>query len=139
VARLRARNLQVRGSCDGDWRSDLLRRTSATAADHVPPPSRADLVAGRVPRPPEPEPRRQPPAPSHTDPALVLYSRLRNRAVAAWRRRDPVEVLRWCEKADRAVARLGQRRELGRMRRTVDECRRWAVAELGRNRGTPVL
>jgi hypothetical protein len=126
MARLRARSQHVRGTSDGDWRTDLLRATPASDTDHEMPPSRAELVTGETA---SGRPRRRHGTGSKSSPDLALYCLIKNQMIGAWKRREPTEVLRLCAKADRIAPRLDRNRARPHLW-AVDECRRWAVAQL---------
>lgn len=128
MARLRARSKHVRGTSDGDWRTDVMRGTPANDVDHEMPPSRAELVTGETAAG-RPRLRRAAGSGAKSSPDLALYCRIKNQAIGAWRRREPTEVLRLCAKADRIAPRLDLSRA-GIHLRAVEECRRWAVAQL---------
>ncbi|HEY9472824.1 MAG TPA: hypothetical protein VIS06_03115, partial [Mycobacteriales bacterium] len=59
----------------------------------------------------------------------ALYCLIKNQMIGAWKRREPTEVLRLCAKADRIAPRLDKNRARPHLW-AVDECRRWAVAQL---------
>lgn len=141
MPRLRARSQHVRGASDGDWRTDFLRNTPANTADHDLPPSRADQVSqvsrvdGRT-RSAAPTPSAGSSRKAAVSGDLVLYCRIRQQVIGAWRRREPAEVLRLCARADRVGRRLRLALGVGTHLRAVDECRRWAVAEVSRRAAT---
>lgn len=126
MARLRARSQHVRGTGDGDRGTDVPRATAAGGAGHAVPAARTEMVTGETP-PGAPRARREPGAKASPD--LALYCRIKTQAIGAWRRREPTEVLRLCAKADRIALRLDLSRAATHLR-AVEECRRWAVAQL---------
>ncbi|HEX5497159.1 MAG TPA: hypothetical protein VFX70_21560 [Mycobacteriales bacterium] len=126
MTRLRARSQHARGTSDGEWRTDLLPGSPTLDTDQGTLRPRTESVTGETASE-VPRQRRGPGAKASPD--LALYCRIKTQAIGAWRRREPTEVLRLCAKADRIAPRLDLSRA-GTHLRAVEECRRWAVAQL---------